>query len=88
MSSGLVAVVATYVGIVSPKAEVVRILGWFVFVLALVFCTIDFGTMMIHHHACAPKNRFDLLLRTERCLRPAFARAAVEPMRRAARGWS
>jgi len=53
-----------------------------------VLCTIDFGTVMVHHHACAPKIPFDLQLKTERASRRVFARAVVEPMRRVVRGWS
>jgi len=56
--------------------------------LILVLRNVDFGTIMLHHHACAPKTPFDLQPRTDRHSRLAFARAAVEPMRRVVRGWS
>ncbi len=59
--------------------------GW---LATLVLCNVDFGTGVLHHHACAPENPFDLQRRTERCSKLGFARAAGEPMRRVVRDWS
>jgi predicted nucleic acid-binding protein len=54
----------------------------------LVSCTSDFGTIELHHHACAPKTPFDLHRKTGRYLRLEFARAVGELTRRVALGWS
>jgi hypothetical protein len=54
---------------------------------ALVSCTIDFEPMKWHHHACAPKTRFDLHRKTGRCLRLESGRATAEPTRRGVREW-
>ena len=45
--------------------------------LFLVLCTVDFETIMWHHAACVPRNRFDSQLRIGRCLKPGSAPAMV-----------